>query len=64
MSGQFDVGCKECGGSGKVETIDEDRLTETQRKAFDLWQNEQFEAYQDSVADAQTRWAEGGWAQA
>ena len=53
MAGHYDRRCDECGGSGKVRVVDEDRLTRAQLKA---WNEQcQFDADYEALCAAERR---------
>jgi DnaJ-class molecular chaperone len=59
FSGVYDRACDECRGSGKVQVVDEDALSEEDRKAWD--EQEQAEREIEAERWAETRYMQRGW---
>lgn len=60
--GIYDVSCEECHGNKVVLVVDEDRLTEDQKKIFEEHEDRQAEIARWDAEDRHTRRMEsGGW---
>jgi len=60
-SGRYDVCCETCGGSGKVQIVDEDAVKRLGLESvLEEWEALQADAAADAAADRYTRWMEGG----
>ena len=58
--GIYDVQCSECKGNKVVQVVDEDRLTDDQKKVYADWQEQEEDNAREEAADRRTRYMESG----
>jgi len=58
--GIYDVTCEECKGNKVIQVVDEDHLTEDQKKVYEEWQEQEEENAREDAADRRTRYYESG----
>jgi len=58
--GIYDVTCEECKGNKVIQVVDEDHLSDEQKKLYAEWEEQEEERISDERADARTRYYESG----
>lgn len=58
--GRYDVTCEECHGKNVIEVVDEDKLSEEQKKLYAEYEESAEESARQDAEDRHTRWMEDG----
>lgn len=61
FSGRYDVQCKECAGTGKIQVVDYESCSPEIKAKVDTYDEQQAESARHEAEDRHTRWQEGGW---
>lgn len=58
--GMYDVSCEECKGNKVIQVVDEENLSEEEKKLFEEYEEYESEMAAMDAADRRTRWMEDG----